>query len=99
MDLDIVCTFLQGLVTGGAGPAGQWFCESWPWFQKQARKVKIFLAVCVSSVIGAASYAAAVAWMCQSAPVGWQAWTKALVIAAILASGFSQAIHRLGKKR
>ena len=99
MDSDIVCTVLQGIVTGGAGPASQWLCESWGWFQKQASKVKFIVAVGVSSVIGAASYALAVAWACQSVPVGWQGWTKALVIAAILASGFAQAIHRLGKKR
>lgn len=99
MDSDIVCTFLQGVVAGGAGPASQWFCESWGWFQKQAPKVKFVVAVGVSSFIGAASYALAVAWACQSAPVGWQAWSKALVIAALLASGFGQIIHRLGKKR
>ena len=98
MDSDIVCTFLQGLVTGGAGPASQWLCERWSWFQKQASRVKLVVAVGVSSFIGAASYALTVAWTCQSVPVGWQAWSKALVIAAILASGFGQIIHRLGKK-
>lgn len=99
MDSDIVCTFLKGLVTGGAGPASQWFCERWGWFQRQTSRVKIVVAVGVSSVIGATSYALAVAWMCRSAPVGWVAWSKALVLAAILASGFGQIIHRLGKKR
>ena len=99
MDPDIVCTMLQGLVTGGAGPASQWLCEQWAWFQKQTSRVKLVVAVGVSSFIGAGSYAAAVAWACQSAPVGWQAWSKALIIAAILASGFGQVIHRLGKKR
>lgn len=98
-DVDVLFQFLRWVVTGGAGPVSQWICERWPWFQLQTSKVKQLLAVGVSSVVGMSAYMLAVAMLYQTAPVGWRAWLVSLVSAAAVSSGFSYAVHRLGRKR
>ena len=96
---DVLYLLLEGIVKGGAGPMSQWVCERWPWFQLQTRKVKFVVALSVSSVIGAAAYGLAVVMLYQPTPADWREWVVALVTAAAVSSGFSQIIHRLGKKR
>jgi len=98
-EADALFQFLRWIVTGGAGPCSQWICEQWPWFQKQTSKVKLVLAVGVSSVLGMSAYGFAVVMLYQPSPVDWRGWVIALVSAAAVASGFSQIVHRLGKRR
>ena len=97
-DVDVLFQFLRWVVTGGAGPVSQWICERWPWVQKQTSKVRLVVALGVSSVVGMLAYGLAVGMLYQTAPVGWRAWLVALVSAAVVASGFSQIVHRLGKR-
>jgi hypothetical protein len=98
-DVDILFQMLEWVVKGGAGPISQWICERWPWFQSQTSRVRLVLALGVSSVVGASAYVLAVVMLYQPAPTDWRGWLVALVSAAALSSGFSQIIHRLGKRR
>ncbi len=99
VDVDLLFVALQVVFTGGAGPISQWLLESWPWFQTKTRKVKMILAVGVSSLIGMSAYTLAVMLRYEAAPADWRGWAGWLFGAAVLSSGLSEWVHRRIKAR
>ncbi len=91
----ILMSFIAG---GGAGKASRSLCEGWAWFQKKTPKVKIVVAVGVSSFLSMLAYTAMVAMLYQAAPVGWRGWAGALVGSAVIGSGFADIVHRMIKR-
>ena len=91
----ILMVFIAG---GGAGKASRSLCESWAWFQTKTPKVKVVVAVGVSSLFSMIAYAAMVAMLYQAAPIGWRGWIGSLVGAAVVGSGFADTLHKMIKR-